>query len=77
MGKILVSKFLLNLLVEILEVLSNSEIYLNSKIKTFLFFSLSAQPAIRPFWPNQPLASLPPLSPRWPTSSTGRLPSLA
>jgi hypothetical protein len=45
--KILVSKFLLNLLVEILKVLPNSEIYLNSKIKTLLIFSLckSAQPA--------------------------------
>jgi hypothetical protein len=29
-----VSKFILNLLVEILKVLPNSEIYLNSKIKT-------------------------------------------
>jgi hypothetical protein len=36
--KILVSKFLLNLLVEILKVLPNSEIYLNSKIKTLLNF---------------------------------------
>jgi hypothetical protein len=34
LGKILVFKFLLNLLVEILKVLPNYEIYLNSKIKT-------------------------------------------
>jgi hypothetical protein len=33
-----VSKFLLNLLVEILKVLPNSEIYLNSKIKTLFIF---------------------------------------
>jgi hypothetical protein len=40
------SKFLLNLIVKILKVLPNSEIYLNSKIKTLLIFSLwkSAQP---------------------------------
>jgi hypothetical protein len=36
--KILVSKFLLNLLVEILKILPNSEIYLNSKIKTLFIF---------------------------------------
>jgi hypothetical protein len=36
--KILVSKYHLNLLVEILKVLPNSEIYLNSKIKTLLIF---------------------------------------
>jgi hypothetical protein len=33
-----VSKFLLNLLVEILKVLPNSKIYLNSKIKTLFIF---------------------------------------
>jgi hypothetical protein len=33
-----VSKILLNLLVEIIKVLPNSKIYLNSKIKTFIFF---------------------------------------
>jgi hypothetical protein len=48
LGKILVSKFLLNLLVEILKVLPNSEIYLNLKIKTLLIFFFPmelAQPA--------------------------------
>jgi hypothetical protein len=35
LGKILVSKFLLNLLVKFFKVLPNSEIYLNSKIKPF------------------------------------------
>jgi hypothetical protein len=40
LGKILVSKFLLNLLFEILKVLPNSEIYLNLKIKTLLIFFL-------------------------------------
>jgi hypothetical protein len=50
-----VSKFLLNLLVEILKILLNSEIYLNSKIKTLLFsFRLSAQPAHSAFWPTRP-----------------------
>jgi hypothetical protein len=40
-----VSKFLLKLLVKILKVLPNSEIYLNLKIKTpFYSFPLSAQP---------------------------------
>jgi hypothetical protein len=39
-------KFVLNILVEIIKVLPNSEIYLNLKIKTLLIFSLSksAQP---------------------------------
>jgi hypothetical protein len=46
LGKILVSKFLLNLLIEILKVLPNFKFYLNLKIKTlFIFLPLSAHPA--------------------------------
>jgi hypothetical protein len=50
-----VSKLHQNLLVEILKVLPNSEIYLNLK-KNLSIFPLSTQPAIQPFWPNHPPA---------------------
>jgi hypothetical protein len=49
--KIFVSKFLLNLLVEILKVLPNSKIYLNLKIKTLFIPSL--------YQPSQPLLAHP------------------
>jgi hypothetical protein len=66
-----VSKFLLNLLVEILKVLPNSEIYLNLKIKTLFIFLPFISPA-DPFWSFGPLGptGLPlPSSLRWPTLS--------
>jgi hypothetical protein len=53
-----VSKFLLNLLVDILKVLPNYEIYLNSKIKTILIFFFyqpsQPRPLCRPSWPYRP-----------------------
>jgi hypothetical protein len=48
-----VPKFLLNLIVEILKVLPNSEIYLNSKIKNLFIFHPFISPA-GPFWPFGP-----------------------
>jgi hypothetical protein len=51
-----VSKFILNLHVEILKVLPNSEIYLNLKIKTLLIFPVEISPA-RPGRRTSPLLS--------------------
>jgi hypothetical protein len=51
-----VSKFILNLHVEILKVLPNSKIYLNLKIKTLLIFPMEISPA-RPGRCTGPLLS--------------------
>jgi hypothetical protein len=55
-----VSKFLLKLLVEILKVLPNSEINLNLKIKTLLIFFYGISPA---HYAGLLLPGLPPSSP--------------
>jgi hypothetical protein len=61
-----VSKFLLNPLVEIFKILPNSEIYLNSKMKTLLifFYGISLARRVGPLLPELPPSSPGPVGPR-------------